>query len=39
MKIIHTADWQLGKPFGRMPGEVRSALSFRHVDGNRIVLP
>lgn len=27
MRIIHTADWQLGKPFGRMPQDVRAALS------------
>lgn len=32
MKIIHTADWQLGKPFGRMPGEVRGALSEARLD-------
>lgn len=27
MKLIHTADWQLGKAFGRFEPEVRSALS------------
>ncbi|TCI00717.1 DNA repair exonuclease [Roseococcus sp. SYP-B2431] len=27
MKIIHTADWQLGKPFGRFEPNVRSALT------------
>ncbi|ATY34327.1 metallophosphoesterase [Sphingomonas psychrotolerans] len=27
MKFIHTADWQLGKPFGRFPAEVSAALS------------
>lgn len=27
LKIIHTADWQLGKPFGRFPTEVSGALS------------
>ncbi len=32
MKIIHTADWQLGKPFGRLPPEVRSALSEARLD-------
>ncbi|WP_375428807.1 hypothetical protein [uncultured Sphingomonas sp.] len=25
-RLIHTADWQLGKPFGRLPQEVRTAL-------------
>ncbi|MBR0663996.1 DNA repair exonuclease [Roseomonas hellenica] len=32
MKIIHTADWQLGKPYGRFPQEVRSALSEARLD-------
>lgn len=32
LKIIHTADWQLGKPFGRFPAEVRSALSEARLD-------
>lgn len=27
MRFIHTADWQLGKPFGRFEPEVRSALT------------
>ena len=26
MRLIHTADWQLGKPFGRMAPETRIAL-------------
>lgn len=32
LKIIHTADWQLGKPFGRFPQEVRSALAEARLD-------
>lgn len=32
MKMIHTADWQLGKPFARFPQEVRSALSEARLD-------
>jgi DNA repair exonuclease SbcCD nuclease subunit len=24
VKIVHTADWQLGKPFGSFPDEVRA---------------
>lgn len=32
IKIIHTADWQLGKPFGRFPQEVRSALAEARLD-------
>lgn len=35
MKFIHTADWQLGKPFGRFKPEVRTALAdarFASVD-------
>lgn len=32
LKIIHTADWQLGKPFGRYPVEVRSALAEARLD-------
>lgn len=32
IRIIHTADWQLGKPFGRLPQEVRSALSEARLD-------
>lgn len=32
MKLIHTADWQLGKPFGRFAPEVRSALTEARFD-------
>jgi DNA repair exonuclease SbcCD nuclease subunit len=32
IKIIHTADWQLGKPFGRFPAEVRGALAEARLD-------
>ncbi|GGB39753.1 metallophosphatase [Sphingomonas metalli] len=32
LKIIHTADWQLGKPFGRFPAEVSGALSEARLD-------
>ncbi|MBN9603750.1 MAG: metallophosphoesterase [Afipia felis] len=32
IKIIHTADWQLGKPFGRFPAEVRAALAEARLD-------
>lgn len=32
LKIIHTADWQLGKPFGRFPQEVSAALSEARLD-------
>ena len=32
MRLIHTADWQLGKPFGRFEGEVRSALTEARFD-------
>lgn len=32
LKIIHTADWQLGKPFGRFPVEVANALSEARLD-------
>lgn len=31
-KIIHTADWQLGKSFGRFPAEVSAALSEARLD-------
>lgn len=31
-KIIHSADWQLGKPFGRFPPDVRAALSEARLD-------
>ena len=32
MKLIHTADWQLGKPYGRFEPEVRAALSEARFD-------
>lgn len=32
LKIIHTADWQLGKPFGRFPADVAAALSEARLD-------
>lgn len=32
MKMIHTADWQLGKPFARFPLEVRAALTEARLD-------
>ena len=32
VRIIHTADWQLGKPFGRFPDDVRSALAEARLD-------
>lgn len=32
IRIIHTADWQLGKPFGRFPAEVRAALAEARLD-------
>lgn len=32
LKIIHSADWQLGKPFGRFPAEVSAALSEARLD-------
>ena len=32
MRFIHTSDWQLGKPFGRMPPEVRGALQEARLD-------
>ena len=31
-RLIHTADWQLGKPFGRLPQEVRTALHEARFD-------
>lgn len=31
-RLIHTADWQLGKPFGRFPQEVRTALGEARFD-------
>ena len=27
MKFIHSADWQLGKPYGRFEPKVRAVLS------------
>lgn len=32
MKLIHSADWQLGKPYGRFEPEVRAALSEARFD-------
>ncbi|MBR0560160.1 metallophosphoesterase family protein [Neokomagataea anthophila] len=32
MKFIHTADWQLGKPFGRFDDERRAALTQARFD-------
>lgn len=32
IRIIHTADWQLGKPFGRFSQDVRSALAEARLD-------
>lgn len=32
MKFIHSADWQLGKPFGRFYSDVRSALTEARFD-------
>ena len=32
IRILHTADWQLGKPFARFPDEVRSALAEARLD-------
>lgn len=32
LKIIHSADWQLGKPFARFPSEVRSVLAEARLD-------
>jgi hypothetical protein len=32
MKFIHTADWQLGKPFGKFEPDVRVALSEARFD-------
>ena len=31
-KFVHTADWQLGKPFGRMPDVVRTVLGEARLD-------
>src|SRR3546814_13072532 len=32
MRFLHTADWQLGKPFGRFEPEVRAALGEARFD-------
>jgi hypothetical protein len=32
MKLIHSADWQLGKPFGRFEPDVRGALTEARFD-------
>lgn len=32
LRLIHTADWQLGKPFGRFPAEIRTALGEARFD-------
>lgn len=32
IKLVHTADWQLGKPFGRFPPETAAALSEARLD-------
>lgn len=32
LRVVHTADWQLGKPFGRFPAEVRAALGEARFD-------
>jgi hypothetical protein len=32
IRFIHTADWQLGKPFGRMPEGVRIVLQEARLD-------
>lgn len=32
MRLIHTADWQLGKPFGRFPQDMRIALGEARFD-------
>ena len=32
MRFVHTADWQLGKPFGRFDADVRSALTEARFD-------
>ena len=32
LRLIHTSDWQLGKPFGRLPADVRSALTEARFD-------
>lgn len=32
MRFIHTSDWQLGKPFGRLPDQARAALQEARLD-------
>lgn len=32
IRLIHTADWQLGKPYGRFDSEVRAALTEARFD-------
>ncbi len=32
LRLIHTADWQLGKPYGRFDNDVRAALSEARFD-------
>ncbi len=32
MRFLHTSDWQLGKPFGRLPAEARAALQEARLD-------
>jgi DNA repair exonuclease SbcCD nuclease subunit len=32
MKLIHSADWQLGKPFGRFSSDIRAALTEARFD-------
>ncbi|WP_027522035.1 DNA repair exonuclease [Bradyrhizobium sp. Ec3.3] len=32
MRFIHTSDWQLGKPFGRVPDQARTALFEARLD-------
>ena len=37
MKVLHTADWQLGKPFGRFEPDVRSALTEARFDAIEVI--
>ena len=32
MRFLHTSDWQLGKPFGRVPSDARVALQEARLD-------
>jgi|3_EtaG_2_1085321.scaffolds.fasta_scaffold04948_1 hypothetical protein len=32
MKFVHTADWQLGKAFGRLDPDVRAAVTEARLD-------